>query len=217
MRPSVLGIEGPGDYLSDEFLRCIRAKLDLVVQSIAENPGKVIVWSDVDIQLVELTPTALNALLAASGSDLLFQRESPRMAEVNTGFIVCRCTPATLGLFERVRDELELHREENEQMVVNRLLLCRKRGLQNKESEVRQPAPIWDYLPSSFYARTHGWPPPRRISIYHANYTKGPDAIGQKMAQFSEVDKIRKGGFPAWCWSVIKRLPGKLPKICIPS
>ncbi len=47
VRPTLLGIEGPGDYLSDEFLRCIRAKLDLVVRSVAENSGDIIAWSAV--------------------------------------------------------------------------------------------------------------------------------------------------------------------------
>jgi hypothetical protein len=46
---TALGIGGPGDYLSDEFLRCIRVKLDLVIRSVEENLGDAIVWCDVDI------------------------------------------------------------------------------------------------------------------------------------------------------------------------
>ena len=52
VRSTVLGIDGPGDYLSDEFLRCIRAKLDLVVRSVEGNLGDIIVWSDVDIRVL---------------------------------------------------------------------------------------------------------------------------------------------------------------------
>ena len=93
VRSTVLGIDGPGDYLSDEFLRCIRAKLDLVVRSVEENLGDIIVWSDVDIRFFDLSPSALAAELESSACDVLFQRESPRMDDVNTGFFVCRCTP----------------------------------------------------------------------------------------------------------------------------
>ena len=119
MRSTVLGIDGPGDYLSDEFLRCIRAKLDLVVRSVEENLGDIIVWCDVNIRFFDLSPSALAAELESSASDVLFQRESPRMDDVNTGFFVCRCTPAVLEFFTAVRSELESHPEENEQMVVN--------------------------------------------------------------------------------------------------
>jgi hypothetical protein len=203
VRPSALGIEGPGDYLSDEFLRCIRAKLDLVVRSVAENPGDIIVWSDVDIRFFRLASGALTAELEASECDILFQRESPRMDDVNTGFFVCRCTPAVLEFFTAVRSELASHREGNEQMAVNRLLLK-----ENHDHPVPQIS--WNYLPRNFYARTHGWPPPRHLAIYHANYTKGRDGVGQKVRQFQEIAWIDRWGVPAWLWSVLRRIPGKL-------
>ena len=43
----VLDIEGQGDFLSREFLQCIRQKISLVLKSLDEE--KVVVWSDVDI------------------------------------------------------------------------------------------------------------------------------------------------------------------------
>ena len=70
----------------------------------------------------------------------------------------------------------------------------------------------WDYLPWSFYARTHGWPPPRETHLYHANYTKGRDAVGQKIAQFEEFARLRAGGLPARAWSCLRRLPGAVAK-----
>jgi hypothetical protein len=70
----------------------------------------------------------------------------------------------------------------------------------------------WGYLPLSYYARTHGWPPPRKLALYHANYTLGPDGIGQKFAQFREVDSLVRWGCPAYIWSIAKRIPGKLLK-----
>jgi hypothetical protein len=135
VRSTVLGIDGPGDYLSDEFLRCIRAKLDLVVRSVEENLGDIIVWCDVNIRFFDLSPSALAAELESSASDVLFQRESPRMDDVNTGFFVCRCTPAALDFFTTVRSELESHPNENEQIVVNRLLFKEKWEMWNGKCE----------------------------------------------------------------------------------
>ena len=191
-----LEIQGPGDYLSEEFLLCIRKKIELVIASIAENTGKIIVWSDVDIRFFDLSPDGLVGTLGES--DIAFQRESRRSHDVNTGFFVCRCTERIRQFFERVRSELEHRAGENEQMVVNRLL-----------ETMSFPWPRWGCLPASYYARTHGWPPPVLLTIYHANYTKGPDAIGQKLAQFREVAVITRGGLHAWLWSVLRRIPGK--------
>ncbi|MFZ4682990.1 MAG: hypothetical protein ACOYMS_10840, partial [Terrimicrobiaceae bacterium] len=64
--------------------------------------------------------------------------------------------------------------------------------------------------PWSFYARTHGWPPPSETHLYHANYTKGTDAVGQKIAQFEEFARIRAGGLPALAWSCLRRLPARM-------
>lgn len=204
VRASRLEIDGPGDFLSAEFLSWIRKKIDLVVQSIEENPGKVIVWSDVDIRFFDLTPDLLGVEMLSSDCELLFQRESPQISDVNTGFFVCRCTPVVLDFFRAVRAELDLHPEENEQMVVNRLLETSLRPKNHRPSLVS-----WGYLPPCFYARTHGWPPPRELALYHANYTKGADGVGQKLAQFSEIDWIRRRGLPAWCWSILRRIPGR--------
>jgi len=163
------------------------------------------------------TPGDLENAIESSSTDILFQRESPRMSDVNTGFFVCRCGPTVREFFSKVRDQLGSSPGENEQMVVNRLLFNEKCGMRNgkfgmekPENEKRNALISWDYLPGRFYARTQGWPPPLRLAIYHANYTKGADAIGQKLAQFREIETIFRGGMLAWAWSVIKRIPNKL-------
>lgn len=231
-------ISGPGDYLSAEFLDCIRKKIDLVVRSIDENEGQLIVWSDVDIRFFDLTPDLLGVEMLSSDCDLLFQRESPRMADVNTGFLVCRCCQEVREFFCRVGEQLGCSPGENEQMVVNRILLGKENGLRGRDDGTvlaesadpgassegrctnekiiagdhhndRGPGLSWGYLPREFYARTHGWPPPRKLALYHANYTKGADGMGQKLTQFSEIDWIRRRGLPAWCWSILRRIPGR--------
>ena len=225
VRSTALSIGGPGDYLSAEFLECIRKKIDLVLGSIEENRGDVILWSDVDIRFFQLVPEDLERAVESSGKKILFQRESPRMDDVNTGFFVCRCVTPVLDFFQAVRTELDHFPAENEQMVVNRLLQNEECKMENAEwgrrkggaKEIEKgnrgggnPSITWGYLPQSFYARTHGWPPPLHPAIYHANYTKGADAIGQKLAQFREIESLVQGGIWFWLWSVAMRIPKKI-------
>jgi hypothetical protein len=81
---------------------------------------------------------------------------------------------------------------KNEQMVVNDLLAQ------------EDPDLAWSTLPPGFYARTHGWPPPRDLSIYHANYTAGAGGLERKLKQFREVRFLRKYGPFSWLISVVK-------------
>jgi len=191
---------GPGDFLSPEFLRCIRRKLVLILESLNQYEGEIVVWSDVDIRIVELEPEELKSDLESTGTDILFQRESPCLADVNTGFFVCRANDRVRSLFEQVQFLLNQNPTINEQMAMNQLL-----------AQPNHPtAAVWNYLPKTYYARTHGWPPPRKLALYHANYTKGPDAIGQKLAQFRELESLLRIGWPAMILSLAKRIPGKL-------
>ncbi len=189
-----LTISGKGDYLSLEFLQCIRRKVALIRGSIDCHAGEIIVWSDVDIVFLADVVRPIQHLSAAS-EEVWFQRESPRLADVNTGFVVIRCGPQSSRFFERVAIELEQNPDWNEQRVVNNLLLTGD--------------PVkWAYLPPSFYARTNGWPPPKDAVLYHANYTKGHDGIGQKLAQLREVQFLGRWGAPARAWSILRRVPG---------
>lgn len=191
---------GRGDFLSPEFLRCIRRKVELVEESLVLYEGETLVWSDVDISMIDLSPSRLAADLAEADSDLLFQRESPRLPDVNTGFFVCRANAEVRSFFVRVRKSLQNDPAINEQSAVNRLLLY--------TDGIRLPR--WGYLPLSYYARTHGWPPPRDLALYHANYTKGSNGVDQKLQQFKELEVILQGGLPARIWSIIRRIPSKI-------
>lgn len=191
---------GKGDYLSPEFLRCIRTKVLLILRSLDDFPEETIAWTDVDIRFVDLTAERLLRDFDASGAHIAFQMESPRMQSVNTGFFVCRALPSVRNFFERVHCELVADISMNEQMAANKLLM-----------HPEETADIhWAFLPSFYYARTHGWPPPRNLAIYHANYTKGNDAIGQKFAQFAELEMVLRGGFLTWLYSIVRRVPRKI-------
>ena len=88
-----LGIAGPGDFLSPEFMECVREKMELILASLRKHDGQIIAWSDVDIVFLEPVAEKLRHLLESSDSDILFQREGMRGADVNTGFFVCRAFP----------------------------------------------------------------------------------------------------------------------------
>ena len=188
-----LAISGSGDYLSPEFLECIREKVALIRESIERNAGEIVVGSDVDIIiLADLVPMLEH--LAGAPETMWFQRESPRMPDVNTGFIIIRCGSQAGEFFKRIANALEEKPDWNEQRAVNDLLL-------------NGDTPKWAYLPPIFYARTHGWPPPKDAVLYHANYTKGPDGVGQKIDQFKEIQFLRRRGAPARAWSILRRIP----------
>ena len=88
----------------------------------------------------------------------------------------------------------------NEQDAINRLL--------REDGRLR-----WGYLPPSFYARTHGWPPPRDLAIYHANETVGRDGVNQKIAQFQELRWMRQHGTWARVWSYVTKVPKRLSRL----
>lgn len=191
-----LSIAGAGDFLSREFLKCIREKVRLIRRSVLENEGELIIWSDVDIVFLRDAVSELERI-GGGGGDLWFQRESLRLPDVNTGFMMIRCCRATEEFFSRVETRLWNSPDLNEQAIINSLLL--------------EGDPIaWGYLPETFYARTHGWPPPRDAVLYHANYTKGEDGVGQKIAQFKELSSLQRWGLPALAWSCLRRVPSAI-------
>ena len=173
-----LDIAGPGDYLSPEFLQCISRKVDLILQSIEENSDEIVIWSDIDIQFFDLQPEMLVNQLG--NHDIAFQREGHRVTDVNTGFIVCRCNRATAAFFRKAKDGLKQIPTANEQLIINALL-------RQENCEVS-----WTYLSPGFYARSHGWPPPRNIVLYHANNTAGSNGVRRKIEQFDELSLLRR-------------------------
>jgi hypothetical protein len=169
-----IAASGPGDFLSPEFLECIRKKIDLVIGSLKENSGEIILWSDIDIVFLRTSAEELRKEFQKAGKLILFQRETPASLEVNTGFMLCLASDETIRFFETLRSRLLAASHRNEQGIANDLL-----------SEGYSIP--WGHLPDDYYARTHGWPPPSSIRIYHANYTLGTDGIGQKIRQFRQL------------------------------
>ena len=188
-----LQISGAGDFLSEEFLRCIRAKVALMVESIQSNRGSWILWSDIDILFNQTTLEVVNRIIGNAGNrDIFFQSESRTQGDVNTGFILIHCGDLTETFFRNVGMRLDLETGKNEQIIENEML---RNGVDLE----------WDYLPISFVARTHGWPPSRRMAIYHANYTMGPKGVEQKIRQFKAVKAMQRYGWPAIVYFTLTR------------
>lgn len=194
-----IDLQGPGDFLSTEFLRCISEKMRLVVQSLEDHRGEVIVWSDIDIQFFDLQSARLVKELG--DHDIAFQREGQRVTDINAGFVVCRANEKVCAFFEEVKRRLLQRPEVNEQFVMNELL--------RKNPQILS----WTYLPWPYYARTHGWPPPQNLALYHANATPGKGGVDQKIRQFREVAFLRKYGWLATFVTCIKYIPKRLRRI----
>lgn len=178
-----LEIHGKGDFNAPDFLQAIKNKLRLVIESIDENIGATILWSDVDILFIHDPLPSINTLIDEHPHvDIWFQKElATTDNEANVGFILMRCTPTVKELFRCALAEMDRHPEWNDQRALNYLL--------QTKNLVK-----WHFLPLDFFARTHGWPPENNIIIYHANNTPGKDGVAQKIMQFNDLRKFRKYG-----------------------
>ncbi len=160
--------EGKGEFLADDFKRCILYKVDQIITSIKKHDGKIIVWSDVDIQFFGLT--AAKMLDPFKNEKLLFaiQRLARGRNDACGGFYALRCNQQTLMFFEQVLQTTIHETNGNEQDAINLLLQ-------------RQDAPAWEFLGPEFYARTHGVWLPRNSVIHHATCIVQGDAVLQKV------------------------------------
>lgn len=203
--PFAVKIAGAGDFLSEEFLECIRRKMSLVIESIRENAGSTIVWSDVDIVFVRDPAEDLKEIASASVADIFFQAEfrGPESDEVNTGFILMRCSETVAVFFESVRDRMIAYPSKNEQAVINEML--REGPRLPDGSAIR-----WEKLPSRYFAKTHRWPPPADMVIYHANSTGGKNGVLKKIGQFRDLAIYRRFGRLGLAVVLLKKLPGFL-------
>ncbi len=135
--------------------------------------------SDVDVQFFpRFDAEAFQTHFNSFGCDLVFQKERfrPRDTEVNCGFYVGRNTKAVRDLLQAALEDLESSQIKNEQMAVNALL--RSTNLPHASFDRR------------FYARTHGFPPPKDIWMHHASWTTN---IPEKIRQLDRVRRIVNG------------------------
>lgn len=178
VREKHLRTSGDGGYLSTGWQDGVTTKLRFVLEHLESTPeGTCFVLSDIDILLYPgLTMAGLEQELDASKVDILFQRESsnPAWHEVNTGFYIARNTPYVKGLVATALDLCERSETRNDQTAMNAILQPGEFGVK------------WGLLPTSYYARSQCFPPPRTILLHHANCTH---SVEQKISQLRRVEK----------------------------
>lgn len=173
--------QSDGSYMSKEWQDANCAKVRHALAFCRQAPeGEPFIVSDVDVQFFP----AFNAerflkYVDSLGCDLAFQCERFREGdtEANCGFYTGRNTPAVRRLLESSLESLERDSVKNEQNAVNCML-----------GELRISYAMLDHR---FYARTHGFPPPKDIWMHHASWTT---TIPEKMRQLDRVKRVVRGG-----------------------
>ncbi len=183
LHSTMIAARDSSDFGTAGFIQAITDKVDLIIASVKENSGSIIIWSDVDIVFLSDPADEIRKIVAMNPeTDLWFQRETREPEkDVNAGFVVMRCTDKVISFYRSVLDLMNVNPNWNDQEAIN-YLLRGKCGVK------------WSYLPAAFYARSHGWPPKSRLIMYHANCTFGNDAVGQKIRQFAQLRLLTKYG-----------------------
>ena len=181
--PLDLEQEGNGEFLADDFKRCILFKVEQIIASIKRHEGKIIVWSDIDIQFFGLTAAKMAAPF--KNKQLLFavQRLARGRNDACGGFYALRCNEQTLLFFENVLKTTIHETNGNEQDALN--LLLRRAG-----------APVWEFLGPEFYARTHGVWIPKNAVIHHATCIVPGDAVLQKVKLLQGLNDFHQWSCP---------------------
>jgi hypothetical protein len=163
--------EGGGDFASKGFAQLMKKKIEKIIQTIDDNMGDVIIWSDLDIQFFSACSDLID--IAINGKDIVLQAEhSPEKQEVNTGFCVIRCNEKTRALYDSIRNTDTASLPIGDQTAMNNLLKENKNSVK------------WGLLPGQFWAMSHamvcGISPPMDIVFHHANCTFPTEVDGQR-------------------------------------
>lgn len=195
VQSEIIEMFGKGHYDSPQFVPCVVKKVDLILQSLREHAGGIIIWSDVDIQFYRLTPEIVTAELG--DRDIAFQAAGVPANEINSGFFICRCNDRAIKFFEEVKHRLQNeHAGEIEERVINKLL-----------PTLRERELSWCQLSRRFYARSNYWPPPRDLVLYHANSTPGANGVEVKHRRLREVALLQRYRLPVLLYTCIKYAP----------
>jgi len=188
---------GNGEFLADDFTNCIKFKLAKIRESIQQNRGEIIVWSDIDIQFFGLRPDHILAYFDPE-TDFVAQRLNSRDDVICGGFYAIRCSIKMTDFFDRVT--LVTHKETggNEQEAINSVLAIAPNSINSR------------LFGSEFYARSHGIRIPPDARLHHATCVVQGDSIRQKtqmleaLQHFDQWSPLKKN------WYVLQRLPAAL-------
>jgi len=185
-------LKGNGVYLSTEYMSCIQQKIELVISSLIENRGEIIVWSDIDLIFLRDVSQELTEIFIQSGCDILYQSNSRDRDGICGGFFICRGNDVLIEFYRDVARRLAANPTMHDQDIICEMLPT--------EERIK-----WGYLPVTYYVRSMGWPPPKNLALYHAasGLTQGRDGLQVKISLLKEIQSIQRFGFPALVWSCV--------------
>lgn len=190
--------KGNGNAMEADWLDCLLFKVKCIQDSIERNPGEILIWSDIDIQLFNLTPERVRNEFVGNDSTILFQRLTRKRPEVCGGFYFLRATDEAAAFFREVYKVAQTETSGHDQDAMNLLLLQRNFPIK------------WGLLPHQYYARTHGFPPPADIAIYHATSISLTNHVGDKIDQLKEIQWMMANPGPRRSTLFLKNLPGAI-------
>lgn len=112
-----------GKYMQEDWLDCIKRKVDLIIRAIQENPGKVFIHADADIQFFKRVKEIILKMI--KGKDMVIQKESPN-GTVCPGFFAAVGNERNLKLWQDIRHDLEGQTEKHDQDILNDKLRARR-------------------------------------------------------------------------------------------
>jgi len=199
LRPCVLEQDGAGEFLADDFKNCIRFKLEKILESIHQNPGAIVVWSDIDIQFFRLQPHHILSYFDQE-TDFVAQRWSLASDAVCGGFYAIRSSPRMYDFFTEVSNLTREKTNGNEQDAINLAL---------KASPIRVR---WRFFGPEFYSRSHGIRIPPNALLHHATCVVGNDYVNQKISLLTQLQNFDQWHPAKKRLYVLQQIPGALKR-----
>ncbi len=113
-------VEGDIKFGTDLFKNAIKRKMDLIIDTIKENIGEVILWSDVDIVILRDFREDIEKTLG--DKDIAISPEAPIFNEViNSGFMGIRCSEKTANYFGMIK-HVCCKQNKTEQPIINKTI-----------------------------------------------------------------------------------------------
>jgi hypothetical protein len=170
-----------------------------IQESIQQNPGAIIVWSDVDIQFFGLRPAHIRAYFDRT-TDFVAQRWSVTSNEICGGFYAIRCSPTTYDFFIEVSNITRDKTAGNEQDAINLALR-------------RSAVPInWRFFGPEYYSRSHGIRIPPNALLHHATCIVPRDYVNQKIALLTQLQNFYRWNPIRKRFYVLSQIPGALKR-----
>lgn len=188
-------ISPTGIFMEDRWRDTMLVKVDTIIKAINNNPNKVFIYSDVDIQFFKPFAYLIKKLIGVN--DIVFQREHDKVA--CAGFFIAKGNKRTLALWKNVRKFMQKNELTGDQRPLNYILFRNDNNsnLDNFvfEDKVELSKLKWDYLPDTFVGGATIWkkniwkpdknfPIDKNIIMHHANCTIG---VGNKIKQLEYV------------------------------